>query len=254
MLEPRNMSIVITGAGSGIGAATARHFARLGARVTICGRTGDAIDVVAADIGSTCRAVCADVTVSSDRSRLIDAAVDHGGGIDALVNNAGNMYRGDIDRLDEQALLDLFHTNVVGAMLLTGLAVPHLEHRSGAVVFIGSIHTRRAFPGASPYAASKGAVLALTQSLAAELGVKGIRVNCVLPGAVPTQINVRAGLAPDLASARARLEGLAPLHALGRIGTPDEIAEAIEYLVRAQWTTGALLDVDGGLGLGVTRV
>ena len=111
---------------------------------------------------------------------------------------------------------------------------------------------RRAFPGASPYAATKGALEALTRVLAAELGPKGIRVNCVVPGAVLTEINQRAGLFDDDA-AKARLEAMAPLHALGRIGTVAEIAEAMDYLVRAEWTTGAILDVDGGLGLGVTQ-
>ncbi|NJN50720.1 MAG: SDR family oxidoreductase [Gammaproteobacteria bacterium] len=246
------MSIVVTGGGSGIGAATARHFAMRGAQVTICGRQGDAIDEVARSIGPNCRAVRADITIADDRRRLIDEAVGHGGGLEVLVNNAGNMYRGAIDSLNEASLLDVFHVNVVAAMLLTGLAVPHLERRRGAVIFIGSIHNRRAFPGASPYAATKGAVLALSQSLAAELGAKSIRVNCVVPGAVPTHLNVRAGLAKDFESARARLEGLAPLHALRRIGTPEEVAEAIDYLVRSEWTTGAVLDVDGGLGLGLT--
>ena len=99
------------------------------------------------------------------------------------------------------------------------------------------------------------AVLALAAAvglLAAELGARNVRVNCVLPGAVFTEINQRAGLFDDRA-ARERLMGLAGLHALQRIGTEEEIAEAMQYLICAQWTTGALLDVDGGLGLGLTR-
>jgi len=246
------MSVVITGGGSGIGAATARHFAARGAKVTICGRRKDKIDAVARDIGTNCVAVAADVTIAADRQRLVDAALRHGGGIDALISNAGNMYRAPVTELDEAQLLGLFHTNVIAGMLLSGLATPHLEARSGAIVFIGSVHARRAFPGASPYAATKGAIEVLTRVLAAELGPKRIRVNCVVPGAVLTEINQRAGLYDDAAAA-ARLAAMAPLHALGRIGTGDEIAEAIAYLVCAQWTTGAVLDVDGGLGLGVTN-
>lgn len=246
------MSVIVTGGGSGIGEGTARHFAARGARVTICGRRKDRIETVAADIGAACRAVAADVTVAADRAALMAAALEHGGGLDVLVSNAGNMYRGAITELDEQQLLDIFHTNVVAGMLLTGLAVPHLAARGGAVVFIGSIHTQRAFPGASPYAATKGALETLTGVLAAELGPQKVRVNCVRPGAVFSEINIRAGLGdPD--SARARLEGLASAHALGRIGTVSEIAEAIEYLASAEWTTGAVISVDGGLGLGVTQ-
>ena len=251
MRHVKGMSVLVTGGGSGIGEGTARHFAARGARVTICGRRPEKIAAVAGDIGAACTAVPADITVAGDRARLVDAAVAHGGGLDVLVNNAGNMYRGPITELDEGELLALFHTNVVAGMLLTGLAVPHLAAREGAVVFLGSIHTQRAFPGASPYAATKGALEALTGVLAAELGPQRIRVNCVRPGAVESEINVRAGLA-DPAAARARLEGLAPAHALGRIGTTEEIAEAIEYLACAEWTTGAVISVDGGLGLGVT--
>ena len=246
------LSVVITGGGSGIGAATARHFAARGAIVTICGRRKDKIDAVARDIGANCVAVAADVTHAADRQRLIDAALRHGGGIDALISNAGNMYRAPVTELDEAQLIALFQTNVIAGMLLSGLATPHLAVRGGAIVFIGSVHTRRAFPGASPYAATKGAIEVLTRVLAAELGPQRIRVNCVVPGAVLTEINQRAGLYDDAAAA-ARLAAMAPLHALGRIGSGDEIAEAIEYLVCAQWTTGAVLEVDGGLGLGLTN-
>jgi NAD(P)-dependent dehydrogenase (short-subunit alcohol dehydrogenase family) len=247
------MSVIVTGGGSGIGAATARRFAAGGARVTICGRRPEAVARVANDAGANCRPVTADVTLDADRRRLVDAAVEFGGGLDTLVSNAGNMYRGPVTDLDEAQLLSVFHTNVVAGMLLTGLCVAHMVERGGgAVCFLGSIHTQRAFPGASPYAATKGALEALTGVLAAELGPRNIRVNCVRPGAVFTEINQRAGLLDD-ESARKRLEALAPAHALGRIGTAEEIAEALEYLTCAEWTTGAVVSVDGGLGLGVTN-
>ncbi len=246
------MSVLITGGGSGIGAGAAEHLAGRGARVTITGRRPDRIEAVAARLGSGVRAVAGDVTVAADRSAMIGAAAAHGGGLDGVISNAGNMYRGPIDELDEQALLEVFHTNVVGGMMLVGEALPLLRERQGCVLFVGSVHTQRAFPGVAPYAATKGALEALTGVLAAELGPQGVRVGCVRPGAVFTEINQRAGLMAD-DEALARLEGLGPAHALGRIGTVEEVAEAFEYLLRAEWATGAVLTVDGGLSLGVTN-
>ena len=246
------MSVLVTGGGSGIGEGIARHFAAHGAKVTISGRRREKIDSVAGEIGAACRAVVGDVTSPADRAAMVTAAVEHGGKLDALVNNAGNMYRGPITELDEQQILDVFHTNVVAGMMLTQTAFPHLAASKGAVVFIGSTHSQRAFPGVSPYAATKGAVETLTRVLAAELGAHEIRVSCLRPGGVFTEINQRAGLFDD-ATALARLESLAPAHALGRLGTVTEIAEGIEFLVRAEWVTGGVLTVDGGLCLGVTN-
>jgi NAD(P)-dependent dehydrogenase (short-subunit alcohol dehydrogenase family) len=247
------LSVLITGGGSGLGEGAARHLAGRGALVTIAGRRADRVQAVAESIGPRCRAVSGDVTVAADRAAMVAAAAEHGGDrLDVLVNNAGNMYRGPLAELDERALLDVFHSNVVGAMMLTQAALGLLVAAQGAVVFVGSVHSQRAFPGASPYAATKGAVETLTGVLAAELGPHGVRVSCVRPGGVFTELNQRAGLFDD-ATALARLQSLAPAHALGRLGTVTEVAEAIEYLALAEWVTGAVLTVDGGLGLGVTN-
>lgn len=247
------MSVLVTGGGSGIGEGIARHLAGAGARVTISGRRGAKVAAVAEAIGPRCRAVVGDITVAADRDAMVAAAVEHGDGrLDTLVNNAGNMYRGPLAELREDELLAVFHSNVVGGIMLTQTALDHLRASRGAVIFIGSVHSQRAFPGAAPYAATKGAVETLTGVLAAELGSDGIRVSCVRPGGVFTELNQRAGLFDD-ATARERLEGLGPAHALGRVGTPTEIAEAVEYLARAEWTTGGVLTVDGGLALGITN-
>jgi 3-oxoacyl-[acyl-carrier protein] reductase len=162
------------------------------------------------------------------------------------------MLRGAVEELEETALLDVFHTNIVAPMLLTGDAVAALSESRGSVVFFGSVQTQRAFPGASAYAATKGAVETATRVLAAELGPKGIRVNAIRPGGVFTELNQRAGWITE-ADARARLEAMAPAHALGRIGTPEEIAEGVAYLLGAEWVTGTILSVDGGLSLGITN-
>lgn len=253
MRDLTDNSVLITGGGSGIGAATAATLVARGARVTISGRRHDRLAETAARLGEAVATVVGDVTNAEDREQMIAAAVDHGcGRLDGLVSNAANMYRGAITDLDAAQLLQLFDTNVVSGMVLTGLAVPHLEESGGCVVFIGSVHTQRAFPGASPYAATKGALETLTKVLAAELGPKNIRVSCVRPGAVPSEINVRAGLATTEENLE-RLESLAPAHALGRIGTGEDIGQAIAHLLAAEWTTGAVMTVDGGLALGVTN-
>ena len=252
MREIKDMSVLITGGGSGIGEGTARLFAARGAKVTITGRRKDKIDAVALSIGPACRAVVGDVTVNKDREAMLAAAVDHGGKLDVLVSNAANMYRQAIGQYTEDFLKEAFNTNVISGMMLSSMAVPLLEKTQGAIIFLGSIHNRRAYPGASPYATTKAAVEGLTRVMAAELGRRKIRVGCVLPGAVSTEINLRAGLFTE-EQADARYASIAPDHALGRIGTVTEIAEAIEYLVRAEWVTGVALEVDGGLGLGVSN-
>lgn len=245
------LSVIITGGGSGIGEATARHLAGAGAKVTICGRRADRVESVARAIGPNCAWVTADVTKEADRRNLIDTAVRHGGGIDAVVSNAGNMERKPVEEWTEDRLQQIFNDNVVAGMMLTQAALPHLSASAGSIVFVGSVYTVRAYPGAAPYAATKGALETLTRVLATELGERKIRVNAIRPGAVPTEINVRAGVFTEDAALK-RLESLANHHAIGRIGTSDEIAEGIEYLLRAEWVTGSILAVDGGMGLGVT--
>lgn len=246
------MSVLVTGAGSGIGAAVAHRLAGHGAAVTLAGRRADRVRAVAEQAGPRAHAVPADITDAADRATLMQEAVAHGGRLDAVVHAAGNMYRGALEELTEEGLTEVFASNTVAPMLLTGLALPHLRETGGSVVFFGSVHTQRAFPGASPYAATKGALETLTGVLAAELGPQGVRVSCIRPGGVLTEINQRAGLMDD-ATAAERMTSLGPAHALGRPGTVDEVAEAVEYVLGAEWYTGSVLTIDGGLGLGVTQ-
>lgn len=252
MRDCNGMGLLITGGGSGIGAETARLFAERGARVTIAGRRADKLAAVAAQIGTACTTVTGDVAVDVDRHEMLKVAAAHARGrLDALINNAGNMYRQPVEGYEAAYLREAFEVNVIAGMMLSSLAVASLERTKGAIVFIGSTHTRRAFAGASPYATTKAAVEGLARVMAAELGPRGIRVGCVLPGAVATELNVRAGLMREDEIA-ARYAGIAGEHVLGRIGTAREVAEGIEYLVRAEWVTGVALEVDGGIGLGAS--
>ena len=251
MKKLEDMSILVTGGGSGIGADCARHFCDQGARVTISGRRLEKLEAIKNELGERCRVAQGDVTVQADREAMLATSIEHGGKLDALVNNAANMYRQPVDAYTEDFLRDAFDTNVVSAMMLSSMAVPHLESTQGAIVFIGSTHTRRAFPGASPYATTKAALEGLTKVMAAELGPKQIRTGCILPGAVSTELNLRAGLF-TAEQAKDRYDAVAGLHALGRIGTGTEVAEGVEYLICAEWVTGVALEVDGGIGLGAS--
>ena len=252
MRKLKDMSILVTGGGSGIGADCARRFCAQGARVTISGRRLEKLEAIEDELGELCQVVRGDVTVQADREIMLTAAVEHGGKLDALVNNAANMYRQPVDGYTEDFLKEAFDTNVVSAMMLSSMAVSHLEPTQGAIVFIGSTHTRRAFPGASPYATTKAALEGLTKVMAAELGPKQIRTGCILPGAVSTELNLRAGLF-TAEQAEDRYDAVASLHALGRIGTGTEVAEGVEYLICAEWVTGVALEVDGGIGLGTSH-
>jgi len=249
-----DLSILVTGGGSGIGEGAARYLCAQGARVTITGRRADKLQAVAASIGERCSWLTADVCVVEDRAAALQQALKHGNGrLDALINNAGITHHSGLEGLTDEALTRVLNTNVNAPLLLTQLALPALQATKGSVVFLGSVHSRLALPGRLAYAASKGAILTLSRVLAAELGPKGVRVNCVIPGAVATEINAAAS-GQDLEESKRLFRNLAALHPIGRIGEPEDIAQAIHYLLLASWTTGAVLDVDGGMGLGSTKI
>ena len=245
----KSNSVLITGGGSGIGEGTAKYLAKNGSKVTICGRSEEKLIRVTEEIGSSCHYVVADINNENERKKLLNEAIEHGDGLNSLVNSAGNMYRVPLEDMDESSLMDIFKTNVISGMMLSKESLKYLKISKGSIIFISSVHTKRSFSGASPYAATKGALETLTQVMASELGQFGVRVNCVCPGAVLSEINIRAGLFSEKEN-EDRMNRLAPEHVLGRIGTATEIAEAIAYLIDAQWTSGSILRVDGGLSLG----
>jgi meso-butanediol dehydrogenase/(S,S)-butanediol dehydrogenase/diacetyl reductase len=260
---------LVTGAARGIGRGIAVALAAEGAHVAVTD-LGAAVDPAVpyrlarpADLEETARlveargvrtlALAGDVTRRADVDAVVAAAVGTLGGLDILVNNAGVMVAGPFAELTEAQWDRLMAVNVKGAYLTIQAALPHLEARGGgAVVNVSSISgkTGRAFTAA--YAASKFAVIGLTQGLAQELGPRQIRVNAVCPGLLRTTMWTD-GVAP----ARAAAMGVAPGEAfdafvrqttpLGREQTPEDIGEAVVYLCRARNVTGIALNVAGGV-------
>ncbi len=243
--------MLITGASRGIGATTARLAAARGYAVGVNYRADRAAaEAVVADIaagGGAALALPGDVAVEADVAWMFGACDEAFGPLTALVNNAGVV---DVKaRVDEFALARLqrmFAVNVFGTMLCARAAVRRMSTRhggaGGAIVNVSSVASRIGSPGEYvDYAAAKGAVDVFTVGLAKEVATEGIRVNAVRPGIVHTGIHASGGQ-PD------RIARIAPLVPMQRGGQPEEIAQAILWLLsdEASYTTGALLDVAGG--------
>jgi NAD(P)-dependent dehydrogenase (short-subunit alcohol dehydrogenase family) len=240
---------IVTGAALGIGAASAALFAREGARVVVSDRDGDGAESVAAEItasGGTAIGVAADVTVADDVRQLVQTAVSEFGGLDVLYCNAGRVLTAYLEETNDADARGVFDVNVFGVVSCVQEALPHLRERKGNIVITASKVGIVAQNQTPIYNASKGAVIALTKSLAIDYAHEGIRVNCVCPGIVDTKLfrDYIDGL-PDPAAALAEHEVAQPL---GRLATAEDCASAALFLASddAGFITGVPLLVDGG--------
>ncbi|MFB7585586.1 SDR family NAD(P)-dependent oxidoreductase [Streptomyces sp. NPDC056169] len=237
--------VVVTGAGTGIGRATARAFAGQGATVVAVGRRKEPL-CEAAEGHPGIRPFVADVTAEGAAEEIVEAAVTAHGRLDVLVNNAGISLGGPLGTLDRSVITPLLETNLVAPVLLTQAAVPALKDSRGVVVNVSTAIGQRGWPANSVYPATKSALETLTRCWALELAPAGVRVVAVAPGAIETPIAEHMGLSPErLASLRAWQLAHTPL---GRIGRPEEVARAITLLAApdAGFLTGTVLPVDGG--------
>ncbi|MFI2378343.1 SDR family NAD(P)-dependent oxidoreductase [Streptomyces sp. NPDC018964] len=240
--------VVVTGAGSGIGRATAHAFADAGAHVLGVGRRKDALEETAAD-RPRITPHPADLLTDGTPQEVIDAAVERWGHLDVLVNNAGATRMMPLAETTAAGIAALFELNVTAPSLLGRAALPHLRRRRGTIVNVSSTYGHRPLPGAAHYAASKAALEQLTRTWARELAADGIRVNAVAPGPTESEALAAAGLPASAVEQVKREEaGRIPL---GRRGEPQEIAAWILRLAdpTATWLTGQVLTVDGGLEL-----
>lgn len=232
---------VVTGGGSGIGAAIVAELAARGARVA-------AFDLDPSTAPDGVLQVKADVSDDASVRAGVDAVIAGWGRLDVLVNNAGIGAQGDVSANDDDEWHRVLDVNVLGIVRLTRAALPHLRQSpAAAVVNTASIAATAGLPQRALYSASKGAVLALTRAMAADHLREGIRVNCVNPGTADTPwVGRLLDSADDPAAERAALEARQP-H--GRLVTADEVATAVAYLAspRSGSTTGTSIAVDGGM-------
>ena len=226
--------VIITGGSRGIGAAAVELFAARGHKVTfLYEKDHDAARTVAEKTGAT--PICCDV---ADRAAVF-AAFETIADVDVLICNAG-IYRGGLlDRMPEADWDRLFDVNVKGIYNCVSAAMPALlQHHRGSIITVSSMWGQVGASCEVAYSATKGAVIALTKALAKELGPSGIRVNCVAPGVILT--DMCKGYDPEV------LSGLAEESALGRNGNAMDVALAMEYLANAEFVTGDVLSVNGG--------
>jgi NAD(P)-dependent dehydrogenase (short-subunit alcohol dehydrogenase family) len=249
-------TIIVTGATSGIGRATAEAFGRARGAVVLVGRSKTALEDVAERVRASGGrpATCGvDVTSADAADQIVRAALDLGGGLDVLVNAAGVIASGSLEATTDGVWDTMMAVNVTAPFRLMRAAAPHLTARKGTIVNVSSVNGLRSFAGVLAYNVSKAAVDQLTRCAALEMAPHGVRVNAVNPGVTVTNLHRRSGMGE--AQYAAFLERSKETHPLGRPGQPEDVAELILFLAseRAGWMTGETIPIDGGRHLTCLR-
>ena len=252
----RDKTVIVTGASSGIGRATAESFGREGASVVVVGRDEAALNDVSGVVraaGSRAVACVADITAADAPQRIVAAALVAFDGIDVLVNAAGVLAAGALEATTDDVWDGMMAINLRAPFRLMRAAAPHLAARKGSVVNVSSVNGLRSFPGVLAYCVSKAGVDQLTRCAALEMAPLGVRINAVNPGVTVTNLHRRSGM--DETHYAAFLERAKTTHPLGRPGQPHDVVELILFLAsdRASWMTGETIPIDGGRHLTCAR-
>ena len=234
---------IVTGGSRGIGKAAAKMFVQEGANVVITAKDLDRLEKAAKDIGAY--SVPGDIRNETDVQNVVKKTIDKFGKIDILVNNAGVFPQvKPLHQISEKEWNEVIDVNLTGPFRFTKAVMPFMQKNGGSIINISSDAGLKAFENfeADAYTASKGALVLLTKAWAIEYAKSKIRVNCVCPGIVETDMTK-----PFLDSEPARKMAAAE-HPIGRIGTTNDVAKAILYFASddSSWTTGAILALDGG--------
>jgi len=242
---------IVTGAGSGIGRAIAVAFGREHARVVLLGRRKEALDRAAAELseaGHEAMAVACDVSQEMGPEQAVDAAEERFGPVNVLVNNAGILSVSTVESISVEEWDRVMATNVRGPFLMSRAVLPSMRRAGGgAIVNIGSVLGLVAMKQRAAYCASKGGVTMLTKAMAIDHAHEKIRVNCICPSIVETELV--SGLFSDSAEGQRAREARIGTLPLGRFGKPADIAELAVFLAsdESSWMTGTAIPADGGL-------
>jgi NAD(P)-dependent dehydrogenase (short-subunit alcohol dehydrogenase family) len=244
----RNKLAIVTGGGSGIGFAIAEKFVANKIRTVIIGRDQKKLNSAKEKLGELCESISCDLNDLKSIPQLVNEIVKKHGTIDILVNNAGINLKKNFTEVTDEEFLQVLQTNVAAVFCLSRETVKvMMKNKNGTIINISSMAAQYGLPKVIAYTASKSAIEGMTKAMASELSPSGIRINCIAPGFIETDMSAKA-----LSNDPERMQKALQRTPLGKLGKPEDVGEAALFLTSdaAKYITGAVLCVDGGNSIG----